>query len=60
MCFLRNMCHINALHGLPFYYLAQTETGTEDNILSASPETFGNNTFIDENIDTTKEGKIVL
>ena len=40
---------------LPFYYLAQT-----DNILSASPETFGNNTFNDENIDTTKEGKIML
>ena len=28
---------------LPFYYLAQTETVTEVNILSTSAETFGNN-----------------
>ena len=45
---------------LPFYYLARTETETEDNILSPSPETFGNNTPIDENIETTNEGKILL
>ena len=45
---------------LSFYYLAQTETITEDSILSASPETLGNNTPIDENIKTTNEGKTLL
>ena len=54
------MCHINALYVLPVYYLARTETETEDNILTPSPETFGNNTPIDENIETTNEGKILL
>ena len=45
---------------LPFYYLAQTETEKEDNILSPFPETIGNNTPFDENIETTNEGKISL
>ena len=45
---------------LPFYYLARTETETEDNILSPSPETFGNNTSHDENIETTNKGKNLL
>ena len=45
---------------LPFYYLAQTETVTEVNILSTSAETFGNNAPIDENMETTNEGKTLL
>ena len=45
---------------LPFYYLGRTESETEDSILPSSPETFGNNTPLDENIETTKEGKIIL
>ena len=45
---------------LPFYYLAQTEIVREDNILSASPETFENNTPIDKNIETTNKGKTLL
>ena len=45
---------------LAFYYLVRTETETEDNIPLPSPETFGNNTSIDENIETTNEGKILL
>ena len=45
---------------LSFYYLAQTETVTKDNILSASLETFGNNTPIDKNIETRNEGKTLL
>ena len=35
-CLLLNMCHINALYVLPVYYLARTETETEDNILPPS------------------------
>ena len=45
---------------LPFYYLAQTETVTEVNILSTSAETFGNNAPINENMETTNEGKTLL
>ena len=45
---------------IPFHYLTRTETEMEDNILLPSPETFGNNTPIDENIETTNEGKILL
>ena len=45
---------------LPFYYLAQTETVTEVNILSTSAETFWNNAPIDENMETTNEGKTLL
>ena len=33
---------------LPFHYLARAETETEDNVLSPSPEKFGNNTPIDK------------
>ena len=39
---------------LPVNYLAQKETITE------SPETFGNNIRIDENIETTNKGKTLL
>ena len=46
------MCHIMHYICLLFYYLARTETETKDNIPSPSPETFGNNTPIDENIET--------
>ena len=45
---------------LPFHYLAQTETVTEVNILSTSAETFGDNAPIDENMETTNEGKTLL
>ena len=45
---------------LLFYYLARIEPEAEDNILSPSPEMFGNKTPIDENIEATNEGKILV
>ena len=57
MCLVK---YVSYKCNLPFNYLTLTETETEDNILSPSPETLGNDTPIDENTETTNEGKSLL